>query len=61
MLYEATIDYWEKRKETGDSDVTHLAVITLLKKISNHPTLIQHQDSDSDDLHEVLYACAHVQ
>ncbi|XP_049810158.1 DNA repair and recombination protein RAD54B-like isoform X3 [Schistocerca nitens] len=42
-MYRAVIDYWDSRKENLISleSVPHLHIITLLKKICNHPVLIK--------------------
>jgi SNF2 family DNA or RNA helicase len=40
-MYEAVVDYWESRgHESGPEEVAHLGVITALKKICNHPSLV---------------------
>ncbi|KAJ9580257.1 hypothetical protein L9F63_004070 [Diploptera punctata] len=46
-MYEAAVDYWESRgSEFGPEGVAHLAVITALKKICNHPSLLKSRQSD---------------
>ncbi|XP_049959249.1 DNA repair and recombination protein RAD54B-like isoform X1 [Schistocerca serialis cubense] len=42
-MYRAVIDYWDSRKENLISleSVPHLNIITLLKKVCNHPVLIK--------------------
>lgn len=34
--------------------MSHLAVITALKKISNHPVLLRDRDSDKESVSSVL-------
>jgi len=46
-MYEAVVDYWESRgQESGSEEVAHLGVITALKKICNHPSLVIHHQSE---------------
>jgi hypothetical protein len=46
-MYEAVVDYWESRgHESGPEEVAHLGVITALKKICNHPSLVIHHQSE---------------
>ncbi|XP_033606258.1 DNA repair and recombination protein RAD54B isoform X3 [Cryptotermes secundus] len=41
-MYKAAVDYWESRGcESGPEEVAHLGVITALKKICNHPSLVK--------------------
>lgn len=45
-MYKAAVDYWESRGcESGPEEVAHLAVITALKKICNHPSLVRPRQS----------------
>lgn len=45
-MYKATVDYWESRGcESGPEEVAHLGVITALKKICNHPSLVRPRQS----------------
>ncbi|XP_039275930.1 DNA repair and recombination protein RAD54B [Nilaparvata lugens] len=50
LLYEAAVDFWEKRleKESASNPVSHLSVLIQLKKISNHPFLI-YEDFEGED------------
>jgi len=46
-MYEAVVDYWENRgRESGPEEVAHLGVITALKKICNHPSLVIFHQSE---------------
>lgn len=46
-IYEAVVDYWESRgQESGPEEVAHLGVITALKKICNHPSLVIFHQSE---------------
>lgn len=46
-MYEAVVDYWDSRgQESGPEEVAHLGVITALKKICNHPSLVVHHQSE---------------
>jgi SNF2 family DNA or RNA helicase len=45
-MYKAAVDYWESRGgESGPEDVAHLGVITALRKICNHPSLVRPRQS----------------
>lgn len=46
--YESVVDYWESRGQgSGPDEVAHLGVITALKKICNHPSLVILHQSES--------------
>jgi SNF2 family DNA or RNA helicase len=46
-MYKAAIDSWESRgSESGSAEVAHLGVITALKKICNHPSLVINRQSE---------------
>lgn len=48
-MYEETVSYWENRvQEFGLNTISHLGVITMLKKICNHPELIINKINNSD-------------
>lgn len=48
-MYEETISYWENRvQEFGLSTISHLGIITMLKKICNHPELVLNKNLTSD-------------
>jgi SNF2 family DNA or RNA helicase len=41
-MYKAAVDYWDSRGcQSGPEEVAHLGVITALKKICNHPSLVR--------------------
>jgi SNF2 family DNA or RNA helicase len=41
-MYKAAVGYWESRGcQSGPEEVGHLGVITALKKICNHPSLVK--------------------
>jgi len=47
LMYEAAVHYWESRGcESGPEEVAHLGVITALKKICNHPSLVRSHQSE---------------
>lgn len=53
-MYEETVSYWENRvREFGISTISHFGVITILKKICNHPELILNK-KNNDDATEVM-------
>lgn len=48
-MYEETVSYWENRvQEFGLSTISHLSIITMLKKICNHPELVLNKNLTSD-------------
>ncbi|XP_022183703.1 DNA repair and recombination protein RAD54B-like [Myzus persicae] len=54
-LYEETVSYWENRvQEFGLSTISHFSVITMLKKVCNHPELILNNHNNSDTTEETL-------
>lgn len=57
ILYRAALDWWENRERNrGGGDVSHLGVMTALKKICNHPALIQSNDLfEEDPGHDASY------
>ena len=53
-MYEAAVDFWESRgSEFGPEGVAHLGVITALKKICNHPSLLKRRHSRDHEPGEV--------
>lgn len=45
-MYRAAVDYWESRGcESGPEEIAHLGVITALRKICNHPSLVRPRQS----------------
>ncbi|KAL4091467.1 hypothetical protein QTP88_026155 [Uroleucon formosanum] len=54
-LYEETVSYWENRvQEFGLSTISHFSVITMLKKVCNHPELILNNHNNSDTTEKTL-------
>ncbi|XP_014244880.1 DNA repair and recombination protein RAD54B-like [Cimex lectularius] len=47
-MYTMATDYWNER-ETGAEQISHLAVISALKKICNHPTLIFKSNNENEE------------
>ncbi|XP_021937770.1 DNA repair and recombination protein RAD54B-like isoform X3 [Zootermopsis nevadensis] len=46
-MYKTAVDYWESRGcQSGPEEVGHLGVITALKKICNHPSLVRPRQSE---------------
>ncbi|KAG8251606.1 DNA repair and recombination protein rad54b [Homalodisca vitripennis] len=45
-LFQSAISCWEE----GEKKVSHLAVITALKKICNHPVLLRDRDTDKENV-----------
>nr|CAD7459038.1 unnamed protein product [Timema tahoe] len=54
MLYKAAVQSWENKNAANG--LAHLGVITALKKICNHPTLLSRVTSDCQPYEESLVA-----
>lgn len=48
-MYEEAVSYWENRvQKFGLNCISHFEVITILKKICNHPELALNNINNSD-------------
>lgn len=45
-MYKTVVDYWESRGCQLEPEMGHLGVITALKKICNHPSLVRPRQSE---------------
>nr|CAD7207008.1 unnamed protein product [Timema douglasi] len=54
MLYKAAVQFWDNKNAANG--LAHLGVITALKKICNHPTLLSRATSDCQPDEESLVA-----
>ena len=47
-LYKMVTDYWFNNKTEPGREMKHLSLITMLKKIVNHPILLLKNDQNDD-------------